>query len=56
MELEGDYIELIARMELDKLYDQTYFKSPLYISGYGRYWLNSAELIKGDIYKLELIK
>jgi hypothetical protein len=54
--MEGDSISLFARMEEDKLYDQTYFKNPLFIVGYGRYWLESAEQRIDNIYKLELIK
>jgi len=56
LELEQSGITLTARIEIDKLYDQTYFKSPLWITGYGRYWLTEAEQISGDLYKLKLVK
>jgi len=38
------------------LYDQSWFKRPLYVKGYGVYWLEKAEQINGDMYKLTFIK
>jgi len=56
LELQGAGIEINSRIDIAKLYDQTYFKAPLYIEGYGRYWLQEAQQVIGDIYKLKLIK
>lgn len=54
--MEGTGLELITRIDISKLYDQTYFKSPLWIDGFGIYWLDSAEKQRDNIYKLKLIK
>lgn len=56
MGAEGTQMPITARMDISKLYDQTYFKNPVFVSGHGRFWLLEAEQIKGDIYKLNLIR
>lgn len=54
--MEGTAIELIARVTTGLLYDQTMFRLPVWVEGYGAYWLDEATQLSGDIYKLKLIK
>jgi len=51
---EGTSITITSRIDVSKLYDQTYFKNPVFVVGYGRFWMDEAEQIKGDIYKIKL--
>jgi hypothetical protein len=54
--MEGAAIEIIGRVTVGQLYDQTMFKQPVWVEGYGVYWLDEATQMSGDIYKLKLIK
>ena len=54
--MEGTGLELIARTTTGLLYDQTMFRLPVWVEGYGAYWLDEATQLSGDIYKLKLIK
>lgn len=56
LEIEYSSIEIVARVDLSKLYNQTYFKNQLWIEGFGKYWLQEAEQMRGNVYKLKLLK
>jgi len=56
LEIEYSSIEIVARVDISKLYDHTYFKNQLWIEGFGKYWLQEAAQMKGNVYKLKLLK
>ena len=56
LELQGETLTGTCRLDFAKLKDQSLFKYPVWITGYGKYWLLEAEQINGDLFKLTLIK
>jgi len=54
--MEQSTIEFVAQVDMNKLYNQSYFKSPIWVDGYGKYWIDTAEQVKGNIYKIKAVK
>lgn len=54
LSLEGTIIKAICKLPIAKLYDQTYFKSPVSVVGVGLFWILEAEQIEGNIFNVTL--
>lgn len=45
-------ITFVARVDINYIYSQSVFKYPVYIEGYGVYWVQECKQKKGDIFQI----
>ena len=54
--MEGSGVVFYSPVDMNRLYNQDYFKSPVMVYGFGMYWIKEAEQISGNIYKFKALK
>ncbi len=54
--MEQSEINFVNPIDTNRLYNQDFFKAPIWVDGYGKYWIEQAKQVRGNIYNIKGIK